>query len=463
MLFVFGILALFIRDWAQRSRTSLALWIPMFWFLIIATRPVSMWLNIAPEASPDQVLDGSPVDRGVFALLLVAGVAVLVGRIPRVKQVLRGNWAVLLYFGYCCISITWSDYPFVAWKRWIKLVGDLVMVLLVLTDANPKTAFRRFLSWPTFLLIPLSVLFIKYYPSLGRSYARWTFEPIIVGITYNKNLLGVICLIWGLGLVWVFREELRLRTLTSQSLLINSALLVMMVWLLKMAHSATSLSCFAMGVVLIIWTSIPIVARRPTLTHLAAGAMTCTSFAVLFAGMGTEALDALGKDPTLTGRTELWGRLFKMTDNPILGTGFESFWLGPRLEALWKIYWWKPNQAHNGYIEVFINLGWIGVALLALMIFVAYRRAILAVQRGESDGSLRLAYVVIAVIYNFTEASFRMQNLMWIIILFAIIGTPAFGEQRAGISRKLKKVKLVRLAGNRPKRAAVVGAGIPRR
>jgi O-antigen ligase len=344
----------------------------------------------------------------------------------------------------------------------MKLVGDLAMVLIVLTDLNPRGAFKRFLAWPTFLLVPLSVLFIKYIPSLGRGYTRWTNEPVFIGVTYNKNLLGIICVVWGLGLIWSFREELRDRTVTAQSFVISGVLLAMVLWLLKTAHSATSLGCFAIGCFLMIWTSIPVVARRPLLVHIAAAATIGVSFAVLFGGVGTDALDVLGKDSTLTGRTELWEKLFKMTDNPILGTGFESFWLGPRLETLWAQYWWQPNQAHNGYIEAYINLGWIGVAALVAMIVTAYRRSVAAIYGGDQDGSLRLAYVVIAIIHNFTEASFRMQNLVWIIFLFALIGIPMRGALRARGSAARSKLRVVPVTAVRRKAGELVGAGASR-
>ena len=70
------------------------------------------------------------------------------------------------------MSIGWSDYPDVAFKRWIKSLGDFVMVLIILTDRDRYAAIKRALTWTAFLLMPLSVLFIKFYPDLGRGYHR---------------------------------------------------------------------------------------------------------------------------------------------------------------------------------------------------------------------------------------------------------------------------------------------------
>ena len=74
------------------------------------------------------------------------------------------NAPILLFFSYCAVSILWSDYPDVALRRWIKALGDLVMVMIILTDPEPLAALKRFLARTGFLLVPVSVLLIKYYP-----------------------------------------------------------------------------------------------------------------------------------------------------------------------------------------------------------------------------------------------------------------------------------------------------------
>jgi O-antigen ligase len=109
-----------------------------------------------------------------------------------------------------------------------------------------------------------------------------------------------------------------------------------------------------------------------------------------------------------------------MPVNRLIGTGFESFWLGDRMQTIWSIWWWHPNEAHNGYIEVLLNLGWIGIALLALLLITGYRNIISALRRNVPIASLELAYFLIAVIYSFTEAGFRMLAITWIFLLLAI-------------------------------------------
>ena len=133
---------------------------------------MSVWFNMSP-ADSDVQMDGSPLDRVVFALLLVGGLVVLVNRGRKSSAALKANWPILAYFAFCLVSVVWSDFPDVAAKRWIKAIGDLVMVLIIVTDGNPIGALKRVLARAGFILLPASVLLIKYFPGLGRGYDPW--------------------------------------------------------------------------------------------------------------------------------------------------------------------------------------------------------------------------------------------------------------------------------------------------
>jgi O-antigen ligase len=132
-------------------------------------------------------------------------------------------------------------------------------------------------------------------------------------------------------------------------------------------------------------------------------------------------IPALGRDMTLTGRTELWSDVLDMDTNPLIGTGYESFWLGDRLEKIWETNWWQPNQAHNGYLETYLNLGWIGLLLLIGVIIFTYRRICKSLIFDFDYGRLRLALLVIILVYNITEAGFKGLHMMWFSFLLITI------------------------------------------
>jgi O-antigen ligase len=208
-------------------------------------------------------------------------------------------------------------------------------------------------------------------------------------------------------------------------LIAHGAVLAMTLWLFWMADSVTAFGCFLIGGGLIAVTSLPGFARKPTAVHLLVGAIVVLSVCALFLDAGTGVVEAMGRDQTLTGRTELWDEILRMNVDPWFGTGFENFWLGERAAYFWENYWWRPNQAHNGYLEMFINLGWIGVALLSFVMAWGYRNVVGSLRQDPELGRLRLVYFVVAVLYNLTEAAFRMMHPVWIAFLLAVTLVPS--------------------------------------
>jgi exopolysaccharide production protein ExoQ len=438
LLAIIGILGLFVLDQDTKVRTSKALWLAVLWISIAASRPVSVWLQMAPANSAELQLEGSPLDRNVFLALLITGMVVLVARKQRVATILRVNRPLVLFFSYCAISVLWSDYPAVAFKRWIKALGDIVMILIVLTDRDPSAAVKRFLAWPAFILMPLSILFYKYYPTLGRYYSRWEGTQMFGGVTTDKNMLGMGCLILGLGLTWRLFHVFRSRSseATRRPLIANGIALAMTLWLLIKSNSMTSLCCFVLASGLMAASFHKIGRKRPVM-HLLVISVVSVVFVALFLDVGAILLQALGRDPTLTGRTDVWEIVLSLTGNPLIGTGFESFWLGERLEKIWSLHWWRPNEAHNGYLEIFLTLGWIGIGLLVFIILNGYRNILDIFRHNPEAARLRLAYFAVGLAYNFTESAFRTMHLVWIALLLAIVAVPKPRVKR-GLRKRAK-------------------------
>lgn len=453
VVYTLGIVGLFALDRERNARTSRVLWIPVVWLWIAGSREVSQWLATLGmgqagtlSGSPDSYVEGNPIDRAVYTGLLVLGMIVLFRRGSEISRLLRANAPILLFFLYCAASILWSDYPEIAFKRWIKALGDVVMVMVVLTDHDRLAAVRRILARGGFLLIPLSVLLIKYAPELSKGYKAASGEAVYSGVAMHKNMLGITCLIFGLGSLWRFLSAFRDREDAHRmhKLIAHGTLLAMTLWLFWMANSMTSFFCFLLGSGLLMATSFRVLVRRLSVVHFLVATVVSVSLCTLFFGFGSVALDTMGRDPSLTGRTAIWDLVLSLSGNPFYGTGFESFWLGPRLAKVWSLYWWHPNEAHNGYLEVYLNLGWIGLFLLAILIIKGYGN-VLDTLRGHTEiGQLGLAYFAVGLVYNFTEAGFRMLNPIWIIFLLAIMVTPGARVQNKIVSA----VKLETLTQN---------------
>src|SRR3954453_12648633 len=157
---------LFWREFRADPNVSRALWIPFLWMFIIASRPVSQWLGIfgLGGGGTAAVEEGSSLDAFVYLTLMTLGVIVLNKRRVSVGQIIAENKWLCLFILYCFLAIFWSDFPLIAAKRWIKTLGNPIMALIVLSEPDVKEALVRVVRWNAYLLLPISILWIKYFP-----------------------------------------------------------------------------------------------------------------------------------------------------------------------------------------------------------------------------------------------------------------------------------------------------------
>src|SRR5947207_11421428 len=186
------IIFLFRRDIREKRDISGALWLPLLWLILGCSRSVSEWLNIfgLPVSGAASVEEGSPLDAWFWFALIIAGSCVLIKRQVRLSEIISNNGWLIVFLLYCFISIAWSDFPSVAFKRWIKILGHPIMALILLTEPDPEEALTRVMKRLAYVVVPVSILFIKFYPQLGREYDPWTGLPMSNGIATGKNMLG---------------------------------------------------------------------------------------------------------------------------------------------------------------------------------------------------------------------------------------------------------------------------------
>jgi exopolysaccharide production protein ExoQ len=319
------------------------------------------------------------------------------------------------------------------------------MILIVLTDKHPVAALSRLFSRTAFVLVPMSLLFIKYYPVLGRSYDPWTGRQMLTGMTGDKNMLGVITFVLLLGAVWRVLAFLRKDEMPRHSgriLLAQGTLLAVGIYLLIITDSVTSTVSFALGTALMLATSLRFMRRHSAAVHVLVLSLVVAVGSIMLLG-GASAAQALGRNANLSGRTDIWANVIRLAPNSFVGAGFESFWLNPTVhEKLWEMMPGLPlNEAHDGYIEVYLELGWVGVGLIALILIDGYSRSVAAFRRDPTWGSLFIAYTVSATVYCLTEAGFRMTDPIWIFLLLAVVASRTAAESQKSRGRTVNPVR----------------------
>jgi O-antigen ligase len=423
-----GVAWLFRLDAKHRS-ASAATWIVLAWAVIQGSRPVTSWLSgLDQGATPDVYDEGNLAEALVYFGLIVGALLVLVRRRTRWQTAVSGGpWLTALWV-FWLASMAWSDYPLITLKRLIKDMGNIVMVLVVLTDQERYQAIRALFTRFAYLCVPLSILLIRYYPSLGRTYSGYDrSELMYIGVSTHKNSLGMLAMVSAVFLLWDLLEERKavLQGANGRTVAARGATLAMCWYLLLIADSATSLVCALIGSALVLLLATP-AGRRALTGPVEIMAVGLIVFGTVF-DLESTVVGMLGRDMTLTTRTDIWPILLEHQASPLVGAGFNTFWAGQRLVKL-QAEVGNIIQAHNGYVEVYLNGGLIGVGLVGAALLAGYGRLKHRLISGLATERLALVILLVGTAYNFSEAAFHKPSLLWFAIVLAMM-------MSAGVSR----------------------------
>jgi len=275
-------------------------------------------------------------------------------------------WPLLVLAGIQILSISWSIDPLVTAR---KDVLELVMLSIGIYlgerySINDMAKLLAGVLCGTMVLVAI----------LRVAVPRLVLDPdqhnALRGLSQNKNGFGFyIGLTVALLLLVRFTRFDRVRYV----------FIPMALGMLLLSHSMTSVAAAA---VIIMTLPIWLVARLPIrqrLTGYICVAVTVVSVGFLAALNLGRLLAFVGRDTTLTGRTEVWNQLIvAIQHHPYLGYGYGTFWTGLRGESLdvFVAAGWMAPSAHNAYLDLWLALGIPGVVMTIAIFWDVFRRAI---------------------------------------------------------------------------------------
>ena len=426
VIFIIMLAALLKRE--GLPKLSPALYAPLLWIVLCLSRSLSQWIQFGGDLDTVRVdAEGSSVDATFLSILILIGLRTLYRRRVDILGVIKDNKALFALYGLALISMFWADVPLIAFKRWTKWFGSLVMVLVVLSETDPKGAIRSLIKRSAYGLIPLSILFIKFVPNMGRSFTR-SGAVDLHGVATQKNEYGLLLLIFGIYFAWELISLWRRKDLANLKKIgvVDLAFLGVIFWQLFFIDSKTPILCLLLSIGIIFLIGHPYFKGSPKRVRNSIIVLVFAAVSLLsFTDIKGMILSSAGRNPTLTDRTVLWGEILKLPVNPWLGTGWDNFWLGDRVAPLWEKWWWHPRSAHNGYIEIYLYLGWPGVALLVFALLSGFKHSIGRFRSDIEYGGLSLAFFFATLFQNYAESAFHRLSPIWFcFLLLSLVKMP---------------------------------------
>jgi exopolysaccharide production protein ExoQ len=360
----------------------------------------------------DDIGTSNIVNQIAFTTLFFLSVFSMLPKAKTAMAILWKEKIFSIFIIWCILSVIWSDYSFVSLKRVFQFLTAFMVVLAAMVHVDYSEIMLKKLKYLFFLYVLVSVVSIAVIPGAKDYYGIWR------GIAPSKNHLGQASLLTSLILFYsVWTERGFKRIITTFIFLLSVALLFG-------SQSVTSISTFLLITFLGAMFYLDRYVRNFSIGRLLVG-MTIlggVAFFFLVVFLAPDILAALagsaGKDLTFTGRTDLWTDVLYETEKHwVLGAGYQGFWVvdNPHLLALYEIYVWLPNQAHNGYIDILNELGVVGLGMF-LMIIINY---FINLTRYNLPHYWKW-FVLAAIIINFQESTFiRPQVVTGVLFMFS--------------------------------------------
>ena len=390
---------------------------------------------IGPIFAPTQ--EETPILRLVWLPIYAMIAGLCVWRWERLVRVWPAILMLFLMVLHAFASKYWSIDPGVTQRRVIALaITGAFSIYLGAAFRGPH--LPRLLMIGGLVMGVGSLMMVFAFPAIGvhqaENFGLWR------GLWYEKNQMGIVMVATGTAAAAVLAAEDRLDPLAVVTIALSTGLMLM-------TQSKTSLLCMLIGLggIGALWAM-----RKGgaafAIVCIWLGVILVSAGAYLFTTNRELVLQALGKDPSLTGRTDIWAALMRMVEQqPWTGFGYSAFWGRDSIPALMirQETQWPVPSAHNGWIDLLVQLGWPGAVLVAVLLATTTLISVLrSMGSGLREGWWALGFLGAFFVLSLSESILvQHQSLPWVLFLAvltrAILPSPVLAavplvEKRGG-------------------------------
>lgn len=395
-------------------------WIPaiILSYAMVFSVLIDRWRLQGAVSEAEVAATSNPINQLFWILVLVITLLSARKRLGEVMRLLSDPVIALIaaYLFFAALSIAWSPVPAIALRRFAleAIVVASLVISTALADDREAMLDRVVGVAVGVVLVNLAMVVLTPPGPIGHE-----------GIYTQKNSLGgamslsTMVLIYAASVKHGFRRFLYV-------CLIAAAFFALVMSRSKTSLGLTLLVPFLVLAVLLITRPIRMNAALFILFSLLFGVIGWFYISALTGFTFADLSMFLFNDQTFTGRTVIWQfALDVISRNPLIGQGYASFWgigHGSIVEQEAPGFVATLLQAHSGYLDVLIETGMIGFAILVLLIFSALFAAARSVATRPALAWLSISLVLMALFHNTLESSwFRGYAGIWLMFVFAIL------------------------------------------
>jgi O-antigen ligase len=355
--------------------------------------------------------EGKPLTSNLIQVVLYGSI-ILVLR-PRLNHILQ-NLILLfkqpflgIFYFILFFSMFWSETPLITLKYILVFLGVTLFAIHIGRQYNWHE-IAKFLRWSSTLIAVLSICFALFKPSMAIVEKGW--QGILGHPIHLGNLMALSTSLWLLQMLYKPMH----RWLSSGFAIIS----------LTVMQFANSAGAFCTFLVLITFLFITPWLQKTRIEISFLVAIILMAGNVILTFWLVENLDkfvtSLGKDLTFTGRVPLWNELVEMVkQRPWVGYGYQGFWQAwrgmnsPANPVVHKIGEWAVH-AHNGFLDIALNLGLLGLLLFIFSFLTNLGRAILYMSRDkQAEVVVPILLLTFLTFSNLSESQLLEPGHIW--------------------------------------------------
>jgi exopolysaccharide production protein ExoQ len=351
----------------------------------------------------------------LLSLYSLAALLLMRRHFDELAALLAQNKLLLLTLGVVLASSLWSVDPGTTFRRGVALAMTAVFCAYLALRFTP-VEIVRLAAIALVLLAAASLIAVAATPDLalggeGPKDGRWR------GIVGSNTVFARYMALGALAVWCLRRQRWGLERYDAPVIL----LFLLCLW---QAQAATALLAFvaALASTLLVWRHRP--GGLPLWARLLILALFAVPASYLVAANYLQILDLLGRDPTLTHRVYIWQAAFERgLDQPLFGAGYRSFWIYEYASDVLFNTFGSGNtelgNGHNGYLDMWLELGLVGLGLTLALLLQNFLRVAAALRAGETDAAAFFgALLVFVLVYSVAEkVILEHSELVWLLFV----------------------------------------------
>jgi O-antigen ligase len=390
-----------------------------------------LWLTASPfpDLSDPKTLQPDAEGNLISQILAVIVTGTLAGFAvaKRLRLVLTAITPILvLTFLWFALSAGLSLHAGLAARRVVLATFVIFQAAMFLLLPQDRKHFVRLLTFGCLAVLVLCYAGVIFAPGLSIHQSTDIAEPQLAGnwrgFFAHKNGAGAGMGILVISGIYIFRTFSRMAgslivALAAVFLVFTESKSPIMLLPLALVFSAVFVRFRSRFMKFIIAISVPAI-----ICFLTIGSVAFDAVYVL--------VEKLMSDPTFTGRNDIWEfALDHIKQRPLVGFGYQAFWGTPELvnSWIWTESWgYRASDAHNGYLNIAVMTGLVGLALALGWAFVQPFRDHLRTPAARVDPALNMMFVQIWLfglyLSGFESELFNNGSVVWFMTAAAIIG-----------------------------------------